>query len=60
METKYITLNNKVSIRQFSDISSELTPINYAVNFSKVEGYFLEKREPFDLPSKIYGKSNFP
>lgn len=60
METKYITLNNKVSIRSFSDINSALAPGNYAVNFSMSEGYFLEKREPFDLPVKIYGKSNFP
>lgn len=40
------------------DIRTELPGKNYTIRFNELAGqYFLEETEPFNIPSKIYGKT---
>lgn len=57
---KVIETGGRVRIIQADKIGEKLDVGNYAVGFSENEGFFLNKREPFDLPSKIYGCTTFP
>lgn len=57
---KVIETGGRVRIIQADKIGEKLDVGNYAVGFSQNEGFFLNKREPFDLPSKIYGCTTFP
>lgn len=57
--THYITNGNSVSVSEIETIDRNLSPGVYAVQYSQFTGYTLHKREPLDIPSKIYGLTGF-
>lgn len=46
---------NKYSIVNFDATYDQLPKGNYILRFSPMDGYFLEEKEAFSLPPKIYG-----
>jgi len=58
--TNYIQNGKNVRVALVDNISNNLPPGNYSIEFSPMAGYSLNTRESFTMPSKIYGGSTFP
>jgi hypothetical protein len=54
MDSQYITSNNRITITKFADIKKSLPIGTYAIMYDPMSGYYLEKREDFTFPEKIY------
>jgi len=59
-KTTYLKNGSTTTVIE-SDFQGNTLPIGvYSVSKDMMKGYFLNDREPFDLPKKIYGESEFP
>ena len=58
--TNYIQNGKNVRVAFVDNITSNLLPGNYSIEFSQMSGYSLNTREDFTMPPKIYGGSLFP
>jgi hypothetical protein len=57
--THYISNGNTVDVSEIENIDTSLPVGIYAVQFNQFTGYKLHRREPLDIPKKIYGLSKF-
>lgn len=57
--TQYAHDGNKVNLYSFDRVSENLEKDYYNVMVTPSGIFYLDKREKFDFPAKIYGKSNF-
>lgn len=60
LKTRYVSNGNITRIYDVDSSETKLPSRNYAVMHSSMSGFYLENRESFDLPKKIYGRSLFP
>lgn len=58
-KTQFAHNGNNVNLYSFDRVETSLNPEYYSV-MKSLAGFYLEKKEKFDLPTKIYGKSGFP
>jgi hypothetical protein len=58
-KTQFAHDGNRVKLHFFEKVENFLSAEYYSVMKNEY-GFYLEKKEPFDFPSKIYGKTDFP
>ena len=50
-----VQFNNIFKIEEFTATHNKLPVGNYLLQYSDRDGFYLQKKEPFKLPSKLYG-----